>query len=397
MITRDGTTKNPAHGDTVLLSDFPRRRLALTAVLMAGLLAGCESDRPVTGPAQAAAPSAAAVNADAEVKTRNELEPAAVPHWADGYVWAFNPTAASYTASGSGYAFNRSGGTIVITRSGPGQYTVRFTGLSGLLGAKSTVKVTGYSSDNAYCKPTGPRLVNSAIGIRCFNANTGLPADAYYTVLVTRNYVELAFAHAQLPTGNNYAPLAGASWNPAGPIRVFRFGTGSYQVRFTNLGSRLTSNGGHAQVVQVGPGAPHCKVGGWGGSPDLVVSVLCFTRAGAPIDTKFNLLFVMPNNHLGYAWADQPTSGSYTPSTFYSSNSGGGAVSITRSGTGRYNVTWNGLSSDLLDGGDVQVSAYGGGNAQCKVDGWGSQNAVVHCFSPNGTLVDSFFDILFGS
>src|SRR5919204_5288277 len=127
MISRNSTTKSPAQGDTILLSDFPRRRLALTAVLMAGLLAGCESDGPVTGPDRATAPSEAAVNADAEVKTRSALEGpgtgAAGPHWADGYVWAFNPTAASSTASGF-YAFNRSGGTVATTGQAKGQNTV---------------------------------------------------------------------------------------------------------------------------------------------------------------------------------------------------------------------------------------------------------------------------------
>jgi hypothetical protein len=399
MITRDSTTRSSAQDNTILLTDFKTHRWALTVALMTGLLAACESDRPVTGPDGAAAPSAPAVAADsAEVKTRRELEATAAPHWADGYVWAYSPTSASYTASGF-YAFNRSGGAIQITRQGVGQYTVRFSGLSALLGAKSTVKVTGYNSNNDYCKPISARLVSDVVGIRCFNANTGAAVDAYYTVLVMRNYVELAFAHAQLPTSTNYAPQANASWNPAGPIRIFRNGTGSYTVRFSGLGSRLASNGGHAQVVHVGTGAGHCKIGSWGGSPDLDVSVVCFSRSGALVDTKFNLLFLLPNSHLGYTWASDPAALSYFPNSYYSSNSGGGQIQITRSGTGQYHVTWNGLSGDLLDGGDVQVSAYGGFNptAQCKVEFWGSQDAYVRCFSPNGTLVDSQFDVLYGS
>jgi hypothetical protein len=372
----------------------------LTAVLTASLLAGCETDN-LTDSAREAPPTEAAPGGD--LRTRAELEglragAVATPHFADGYVWAFNPTSASYSAASS-YSFNRSGGGITITRPAgtTGQYTVRFAGLSALLGAKSTVKVTGYFPDNAYCKPTSPKLASNIVKVRCFNGTTGAPVNAYYTVFVTRNYVELAFAHAQLPTGNNYAPLASASWNPAGGIRVFRFSTGEYQVKFLKLGSRLTSNGGHVQVSVINTGGQHCKVRGWGGSPDLLINIGCMKRNGTPQDLKFNVLFLMPNNHLGYAWADQPSAASYTPSSFYSHNSSGGGVSITRSSTGKYTVTWSGLGADLLDGGDVQVTAYGGGTAQCKVESWGSQSANVRCFAPNGALVDSFYDVFLGS
>jgi hypothetical protein len=404
MISRDSTSRSSAQGDTIPLSESRTGRWALAAVLTAGLLAGCEADRPVTGPSRERAPSEAAVNA--AVRARSQLEGlASVPdraHWADGYVWAHDPTSASYTPS-SFYSFNRNGGAIQITKPAgtTGQYKVRFTGLSALLGATSTVKVTGYLGDNNYCKPTSPTLTSDTVGIRCFNGNTGAAVNAYYTVFVTRNYTDVAYAHANNPTGTNYAPPANSSWNPAGAIQVVRNGTGNYTVRFTGLGSRLTSNGGHAQVVAVGTGNLHCKVGGWGGSPDLVVSVLCLTRAGSPADAKFNVLFLLPSPHLAYAWADQPTASSYTPSTFYSSNPTGGAISITRLGTGRYSVTWSGLGSNLLDGGDVQVTAYGSAgptsNAHCKVEFWGSQDAYVRCFSPTGTLVDSDFSVLFGS
>jgi hypothetical protein len=368
------------------LSSHPKVTWALTAVLTAGLLAGCGSDK-VTGPEGETAPSLK----DARTAVPPE-------HWADGYVWANQPTSASYTPN-TAYSFNRSGGSILITKPAgtTGQYTVRFNGLSPLLGAKSTVKVTGYgSTGNEYCKPSSPRLASNVVKIRCFRGNTGAPVNAYYTVLITKNYVENAFAHGNLPTENNYAPQANASWNPAGAVRVFKSGTGVYSVRFSGLGSRLTANGGHAQVVAVGTGSQHCKVSSWGGSPDLFVGVLCFTKAGTPVNVKFNLLFLMPHDHLGYAWANSPSSPSYTPSGFYSWNSGGGTVRITRSAPGKYQVTFNGLSADLFDGGDVQVTAYGGGNTQCKVEFWSSESVNVRCHRPSG-LVDSYFNILYGS
>jgi hypothetical protein len=371
-------------------------RSTLRATLMLALLAGCnQQDDSVTGPGpDPIAPSDEAVGldtADADLGVR----PLLVSHYADGYVWAFNPTSPSYNAGGS-YAFNRSGGAITITRQSEGNYTVRFAGLSGVLGSKSTVHVTGYLAENSYCKPTTQKLQNDIIKIKCFDAASGRPTDAYYTVHVTKKYGDLAFAFGSKPTTADYAPPGSASHNPSGSIRITRSGPGIYSVKFTGFGSKLTTNGGHAQAVALGTNAAHCKVGGWGGSPDLFVSVYCYGRDGVLKDTKFNVFFATPNPELAYAWADQPSSASYSPSSFYRSNPSGGAVNITRSGTGRYTVTWSGLS--LLDGGDVQVTAYSSGNIVCKVEGWSSQSVNVRCFNPGtNALVDSYFDIAYFS
>ena len=196
------------------------------------LLAGCDV-------AQFEEPEETFEPALAEVRTRSELGAAKSTdgaHWADGYAWAHNPHDASYSPSPS-YAFNRAGGAIIITKPAEttGQYEVRFTALSSLLGATSTVQVTAASPDNTYCKPAAPRLKKDAIQVRCFDVATGAAANAAFTVLVLRNYPDLAYAHASQPTGNDYAPPAGASWNVAGPMRIFRLGTGIYHVRFSEL------------------------------------------------------------------------------------------------------------------------------------------------------------------
>ena len=365
----------------------------LAAALMLAFLAGCSQDDTLSGPDQGL-PQEDGVELE-NVQDDLDVRPALVSHYADGYVWAHSPTTASYSGTGF-YAFNRSGGGITITRQGEGTYTVRFSGLSAVLGTKSTVHVTGYTGENSYCKPGAQKLLSDVVHIKCFDAASGRPSDARYTVYVTKRYADLAFAFGNKPTETDYAPPGSASHNPAGAIRVFRNGVGNYTVRFTGLGSRLTSNGGHAQANAIGTGAQHCKIGSWGGSPDLFVNVLCYTRTGALKDVKFNLFFATPQPNLAYAWANQPSSPSYSPSTFYRSNPSGGAVSIVRSGVGRYTVAWSGLS--LLDGGDVQVTAYGAGNSVCKVESWGSQSVAVRCFNPGtNVLVDSYFDIMFFS
>ena len=317
-------------------------------------------------------------------------------HWADGYAWADQPTSASYTPNVS-YSFNRAGGGVLITKPAGtiGIYDVRFNNLSPFLGATSTVHVTGYLANSRYCKPKSPRLVNDVIRVFCFDAATKARADSYFSIYISRNYTDMAYAYANSATNSNYAPPGGSSWNPAGTIRVFKTGTGLYQVRFNGLGATM-STGGNIQVNSIGTANKHCKVQGWGGSPDLVVNVGCFTKGGAASNSTFNVIVIEPSPHLAYAWANQPTSASYTPSPFYSSNPGG-SITITRSSTGTYNVSFTGFSGHILDGGNAQVTAYGGTNTQCKITGWGSQSVGVRCFAPSGAAADGHFTVFLGS
>jgi hypothetical protein len=99
----------------------------------------------------------------------------------------------------------------------------------------------------------------------------------------------------------------------------------------------------------------------------------------------------------GYVWADNPTSASYTPSPTYSFNSSGGATDITRSGVGTYAVQFSGLGGGSSSGGNVQVTAYGGGSETCKVVSWGSGGANfvanVRCFNSAGSPADTRYSI----
>src|SRR5262249_18215265 len=228
--------------------------------------------------------------------------------WADGYVLADNPTSASYTPLASA-SRNWAGGPIHITRPAgtTGRYVVTFTGLSAALGAKSTVKATGYGSGSAYCKAMMGYLVSDAVEVRCFKAGSGAPVNTRFTLLVSRATNDRAFAFGHQPTAAHYTPTAKGSWNPGGAIDVTRIGPGRYQVRFANLGS--WTNGGLALASAVGPGKVYCTVGEtWGGSvsTDLTLDVACYTPAGSPVDSKFTVAFVTPAKHLAYAFGSDP-------------------------------------------------------------------------------------------
>lgn len=98
----------------------------------------------------------------------------------------------------------------------------------------------------------------------------------------------------------------------------------------------------------------------------------------------------------GYVWADQPTAASYTPSTFYQSNSTGAKNTVTRSSAGWYTVTFPGLARSE-SGGTVNVTAYDQGTSACEVTSWGQDgnggiSVGVLCTDTNGSPADSYFD-----
>jgi hypothetical protein len=99
-------------------------------------------------------------------------------------------------------------------------------------------------------------------------------------------------------------------------------------------------------------------------------------------------------NKVGWVYADQPASASYTPSTLYSFNSSGGTVGITRGSTGSYQVTFSGLNSNLVS--NVLVSGYST-SGTCKVAGWNNSTASISvlCFDAAGAPADSLFTLVY--
>jgi hypothetical protein len=71
-------------------------------------------------------------------------------------------------------------------------------------------------------------------------------------------------------------------------------------------------------------------------------------------------------------------------------------VTITRSAAGTYDVFLP-HQDEGLDGGHVQVTAYGAGTARCQVGSWGSmpggRTAWIYCFTNTATLTDTMFAV----
>ncbi|MFI2436677.1 hypothetical protein [Streptomyces sp. NPDC018693] len=323
----------------------------------------------------------------------------AAPSRGFAYVWANQASAplnTPYTPSGS-YSRNSTGAVNSVVRTGTGQYTVRMPRL-GMLGG--TVHVTAYGATSnscnvAYWSPVGDRL---DVHVRCFTP-AGSRANTRFTVsFVNTAYLGGRFGYvwADQPTASSYTPSTTYQFNSAGATNtITRAGVGQYTVRLPAIGSAA----GHVQVTAYGDVLARCKVVNWypSGTAQLV-NVRCFTLGGALRDTRFSLTYVRDNGILrttpaAYAWANQPTAGSYTPSTAYQYNSAGYTNRITRLGVGIYRVWTPGMP---LGYGNVQVTAYGSSSAHCNVDYWTPSTGIqVRCYTASGTPVDTYYDVSF--
>ncbi len=181
-------------------------------------------------------------------------------------------------------------------------------------------------------------------------------------------------------------------------------GTGLFQVTLPGLGNGLDSN------VQVNAsntnGTPHiCTSQGWGSSNgvDVFANVACFDFSGNPYSGDFTLFYQArssaPGGWLGYLWANQPTTASYTPSADYNYNNTGGTNTVTRQSAGVYTATFPGLRA----GGNPQVTAYafsGGASARCTISDWTAGKATttqigVRCFDGHGLPADEYFSLAY--
>jgi hypothetical protein len=213
-----------------------------------------------------------------------------------------------------------------------------------------------------------------------------------------------SYVWANEPASASYTPNATYSFNSSGgAINISRSGAGTYAVRFAGLGGGASA-GGNVLVTSYGGGSENCKVANWlSGGADFTANVRCFTAAGVAIDTMYTVRVTWynspsPGRRISYAWADNPASASYTPSTMYSFNSIGGAINISRSGVGTYAVRFSDFGSGQgAIGGNVLVTAYGGGTETCKAASWDNSGADyivnVRCFTAAGAAVDTMYTV----
>jgi hypothetical protein len=295
----------------------------------------------------------------------------------DAYAWANNSTSASYTPSRF-YSNNPSGGAITATRLGVGDYRMTFTGHNM---GNGTVQATAYGSD-ARCTVGGWSTVT--INVDCYDV-TGARVDTRYTVRHT-NDTDAAYAWANDPTTASYTPSTIYSNNPGGgAITANRTGVGQYNVVFTGQ----NVNSGDVQVTAYNSSA-NCTSAGWGGS---TLFVTCYAAGtSTPVDSLYTVLWTADADQ-AYAWGNDPTAASYTPSSTYSNNPSGGGITITRSGDGAYVVEFT--DHTISGNGNVLVTSYST-DGYCGITSWGGDSIGVVCRDAvTGAAEDNYFDVLF--
>lgn len=184
-------------------------------------------------------------------------------------------------------------------------------------------------------------------------------------------------------------------------------GTGAYVVTFAGVAaaSLTDATGGDVQLTAEGTSSVRCRVLGWGGSPDLSVTVQCNQTSGAPADSGFALLFyrdTMPAPSsfppgAAYSWVT--ADGVVWPDWDY--NASGTHNTVTRT-TGSYALTIPGANAVNAS---MMVTPYGGSaaGAACSIVSWFTASsptrviASIECRDTANQLVDSAFSFSYAT
>jgi len=319
------------------------------------------------------------------------------------YVWANSPTEVSYTPSGS-YQYNANGGTVQIFRPSVGSYDVIFNSAGGWSGSTYGFALTAYGSSNLRCAIPSHNISGTQyiVRVRCFDNVTRVHADSRFSLLLVGSgslQPRSAFAFGNQPSAPSYTPNSLASFTSGtGPMVISHDSLdGDYKV---DLGVGNPAGSTFLVAEQFFFPGYLCKVREWKAAS---VGVRCFDADGLQHDTWYWALQVdggRPGRRLGYAWANEPSTASYTPNLHYSYNSASGAITATRSAVGRYAIEFEGLQKLTGHSENVQVTPWGTGYATCKVVNWGNSatgtafRANVECRNITGAFKDARFNVL---
>lgn len=338
-----------------------------------------------------------------------------------GWVWADQPSAASYTPA-LAYQFNRNQSGIAadntITKLGLGRYRVDFKNFNTLGG---TAHVSAYGG-NHYCKVEN-WTAEVSVNVACFAAN-GTPVDGLFTATyykddpskpTTKSNAYLWSNQAVGATGSTYSPVATFQFNSKRLTNTVTFlETGHYKIHLPGLSTQGRQLG-LPLANAYGSGSVRCNPGNWTFSAsELTTEVWCFDANGNPTPSQFTLSFTREAGNLGsisnsdtleafYAW---PWSAYHA----YQSDSYGRPANASdpfqartvRTGVGAYSMTLPGVkaygkSTTMLSG----YSAAAADSGYCSIAGWGQSATVngtdvnVSCFNKSGQPVDGTYFTLY--
>jgi hypothetical protein len=298
---------------------------------------------------------------------------------ADGYVWANQPSTASYIAA-TGYVYNSTGGDVEITRSSAGRYRVQFHGMGGSGGV---AHVRRYGSGAGFCTVSSwSHDTDVNVYVRCFDT-TGALADAMFVAHFTNRTVaggNFAYFWANQPTAAGpYQPAAGYAYDSTGvPTQIQRQGVGDYVVYVNALSDLYPTdhNDGHLQVTAYNVNAVQCGMRVAADENPTPLAVRCFDASGNPADSRFTVSYsygvgvlgttpARGNAYVRNHFADPP----YVDGWW----NAGGEPTVTHVATGRYQVRFPLLATQF---GYATVSSQEVNGDYCHVSSW-NRNLVT--------------------
>jgi uncharacterized protein YjdB len=219
-------------------------------------------------------------------------------------------TAGPYTpASTYNASPTQPGPQLRVSRAGPGQYAVTFTGNGGTVLDPEGIMVTAYGAGNARCQPAS-ELTNETILVRCWAGepvseyDNPVPVDSRFTIVMSdrgRGFGErggFAFVDdSKVNDAGGTLTLPGFNGynSTLGTVRAQHRGAGRYDVTFAGFSGAPSGGRFVAHVVDMDDDDPgYCSVTGWTRvGADLTVTVTCFHEEdGTPDDDAFYLFVI---------------------------------------------------------------------------------------------------------
>jgi uncharacterized protein YjdB len=323
------------------------------------------------------------------------------------FALANQPSAPSYTPSPADQ-FVSSGGQITVLRQSDGVYDVTFPNMTKGAGQREVVMVSPTSGSNVSCQigSWNPGGGGTVARVYCFST-TGLAVDGPFSIWLAESGTlsgRFGFTWADQQSADSYNPNPLWTDNSSGgPVTITRSGTGTYAVRWAGLARTAGQLDETLTVGAYGNVPRRCNVTSWDAftTADLIANIACTDLNGVAADARFVATMVdrgRSGRRYGLTWANQPTSPIYTTTNNgYSRTSTVGAISVSRTAAGSYQVRLGGQARTGASPETVLVTSYGS-TAYCKANQWAANGAdmivTVVCFDPSGALVDSRFDVL---
>ena len=289
------------------------------------------------------------------------------------YVWADNPTAASYTPP-TNYSFNGNRGNPTIVRTGIGMYVVTLPGLASAYGHAQVSPIATNIASRAQVIGWGSTGADMTVTVRTFD-RTGSINDRMFLLSYTqtaesqaRHLGSGAHVWANLPTQSSYTPNVNSQASngtnpPATLITITRASVGTYDVVLP----RHQATFGVPIVGIFGLSAGAARIRDWVSTPGggTSIRVECTTPNYTLSNRQFLLQFLSAIPAGTPARIDV-IGGSCNGST------------LRATSRPRFGDTWQLALIDLPPAATLPFTIIGAGNPGLPLDGQGLPGCVLH-------------------